>query len=46
MKSEFHGPMRADKLARRVGETKEFRNRREKSRERKKQAKASRKKNR
>jgi hypothetical protein len=41
-----HGPMRADKLARRVGETKAFKNRREKSRERAKQAKASRKKNR
>lgn len=41
-----HGPMRADKLARRVGETKAFKNRREKSRKRSAQAKASRKKNR
>jgi hypothetical protein len=41
-----HGPMRADKLARRVGETKEFRNARTLSRKRNKAAKASRKKNR
>lgn len=41
-----HGPMRADKLARRVGESKEFRNRREKSRKKNAQAKAARKKNR
>jgi hypothetical protein len=38
--------MRADKLARRVGETKEFANRRKKADRRNKLAKASRKKNR
>jgi hypothetical protein len=37
--------MRADKLARRLGEAKEFGLRRKKSRERNKLAKASRKKN-
>lgn len=40
----YKGPMRADKLARRVGETKEFANKRKKSRVRNKLAKASRKK--
>lgn len=42
----YKGPMRADKLARRVGESKEFGLRTKKNRARNKQAKASRKKNR
>lgn len=41
----YKGPMRADKLARRVGETKEFANKRKKSRARAKLARASRKRN-
>jgi hypothetical protein len=39
----YKGPMRRDKMARRVGETKQFANKRKKSRVRNKIAKASRK---
>lgn len=41
----YKGPIRLEKSQRRTGETKEFANRRKKSRERAKAARASRKRN-